>query len=377
MSKLHNFFGVISNPGEVGGDRPSRNDYGYQLLEKIDIEQFRSLLNGLSAKDLRTITDLLRIRSISANHVSTSHAKLIQTTALKLYASGSTRVMSDIIARKLETRSRELLGEHFSNPSARQITSLTDTLIEEFGQLKTKWFYGGAIDRSANATPHLLKELSSRAELSIDLYVHDDSPIELPEARPAPTEQLKISRKDKRKQDRDARALRRSQESDTRQAEKKRLEAKKKPLGVGQDLVSDTDPSSTEPIQIAKLQHRHLTRFLKASTDHEEVGMVKWAFISFQKDDPNEGKDRPVVVVAVAPRYYIVRPVYSRASRYAGWWRAVLLSDWQHAGLLHESVVGHKTQKVTKDKIRGHVGELTISDWNRICRGEVNTSYDS
>ena len=38
MSKLHNFFGVTSNPGEDGGDRPSRNDYGYQLLEKIDID---------------------------------------------------------------------------------------------------------------------------------------------------------------------------------------------------------------------------------------------------------------------------------------------------------------------------------------------------
>ena len=116
--------------------------------------------------------------------------------------------------------------------------------------------------------------------------------------------------------------------------------------------------NSDEPA--GKLQHRHLTRFLKASTAHEEVGMVKWGFISFQKDDPNEGKDRPFVIVAVAPRYYIVRPIYTRASRHAGWWRAVLLSDWQDAGLLHESVVGHKTQKITRDKVRRHVGELTI-----------------
>ena len=377
MSKLHNFFGATFDAGEVSSDRPSRNDYGYQLLEKIEIEQLRFLLNGLATKDLRTVTDRLRIRSISANHVSTNQARLVQTTALKLYASGATRLISEILTRKLDARSRDLLGVHFNNPSARHIKALTETLIEEFGPLRTKWFYGGAIDSSANATPHLLKELSSRADLSIDLYVYDDSPIELPESRPAPTEQLRISRKEKRKQDRDSRALRRSQESETRLSEKKRAEAKKRLLGNEEVQAVDSDSIPIEPIQIAKLQHRHLTRFLKASTDHEEVGMVKWGFISFQKDDPNEGKDRPFVIVAVAPRYYIVRPIYTRASRYAGWWRAVLLSDWQHAGLLHESVVGHKTQKITRDKIRGHVGELTISDWNRICRGEVNTNYDS
>ncbi|NBW91759.1 MAG: hypothetical protein EBR53_04790, partial [Actinobacteria bacterium] len=91
---------------------------------------------------------------------------------------------------------------------------------------------------------------------------------------------------------------------------------------------------------------------------------------------PDEGKVRPCVIVAVAPKYYIVRPIFSRASRYAGVWRAVQIYDWQQAGLDHESVVGHETQKIALDKIRSHIGELSLSDWNRICRGEVNAKSD-
>ena len=335
------------------------------------------LLNELSATELRTVTDLLHIRSISAGRVSTKQTRLIQTTAIRLYSSGSTRALSRILTRNLEIRSRELLGNHFDNPTAKQIKELSDSLITEFGPLKTKWFYGCAIDDSAHPTPHLLRELSARSELAIDLYVHNDSPLEFPESRPAPTEQIRISRRERRQQDKKERALRRSQESEMRLAQKQRTESKKKLRDIENQHLDEAGTDSPEPIKITKLQHRHLTRFLKATTDHPEVGTVKWGFIAFRKDDPDEGKDRPFVIVAVAPRYYIVRPIYSQASRYAGVWRAVDLHDWKIAGLPHESVVGHKTQKITRDKIRGHIGELSISDWNRICRGEVNTKYDS
>ena len=152
MSKLHSFFGATTHLNEVDKSRPSRNDYGYQILEKLEIEELRPLLNELSAKDLRTVTDLLRIRSISVNRVSAGQARLIQTTALKLFASGATRALSRLLTQKLEKRSRELLREDFDNPSARQIKELSSSLIEEFGPLKTKWFYGGAIDNLANPT---------------------------------------------------------------------------------------------------------------------------------------------------------------------------------------------------------------------------------
>jgi hypothetical protein len=112
---------------------------------------------------------------------------------------------------------------------------------------------------------------------------------------------------------------------------------------------------------------------VRAQTTHDLVGQVFWGFISYGKDDPELGKVRPCVIVAVAPKYFIVRPVFSRASRYAGSWRAVLIENWQDAGLDHESLVGHDTQKISKDKIVSRIGSLTTHDWNRICRGEVNT----
>jgi hypothetical protein len=214
--------------------------------------------------------------------------------------------------------------------------------------------------------------------LAIDLFVHDESPLEAPESRPAPTEERKVSRKEKRKSDKVARALLRKQESDARVIEKQRLLEKKR-ITEAENTADRTDSDiadNVNQIAVSKLQHGHLKRYLKASTSHAQTGQVNWGFISYGKNDPDEGKVRPCVIVAVAPRYYIVRPIFSRASRYAGVWRAVQIYDWQQAGLHHESVVGHETQKIALDKIRSHIGELSLSDWNRICRGEVNAKSD-
>lgn len=378
MRNVQKLFASASIPADNSERKPSRNDYAYQLLEKIDVEEFRALLNQLKSKDLRPIAEKLHIRLLAANRITTYNAQLVLTTTLKLYASGSVELITQMIVRPLLIKTREILGEHFENPSARKISELTEILLAEFGPIRTKLFYADAIDGMAKAKLHLLKEIASRPELAIDLFVHDESPLEAPEARPAPTEDRKVSRKEKRKSDKIARALLRKQESDARLIEKQRLLEKKQTAEV--DLVADRTSGDivTELNQIAvsKLQHGHLKRYLKASTSHAQTGQVKWGFISYGKYDPDQGKVRPCVIVAVAPRYYIVRPIFSRASRYAGVWRAVQIYDWQQAGLDHESVVGHETQKITLDKIRSHIGELSLSDWNRICRGEVNAKSD-
>ena len=378
MRNVQKLFASASIPTDNSERKPSRNDYAYQLLEKIDVEEFRALLNQLKSKDLRPIAEKLHIRLLAANRITTYNAQLVLTATLKLYASGSVELITQMIVRPLLVKTREILGEHFENPSARKISELTEILLAEFGPIRTKLFYADAIDGMAKAKPHLLKEIASRPELAIDLFVHDESPLEAPEARPAPTEDRKVSRKEKRKLDKVARALMRKQESDARLIEKQRLLEKKQIAEV--ELVADRTSGDTvaelNQIAVSKLQHDHLKRYLKASTSHAQTGQVKWGFISYGKNDPDEGKVRPCVIVAVAPRYYIVRPVFSRASRYAGVWRAVQIYDWQQAGLNHESVVGHETQKIALEKIRSHIGELSLSDWNRICRGEVNAKSD-
>lgn len=378
MRNVQKLFASASILEDNSERKPSRNNYAHQLLEKIDIEEFRTLLNQLKSKDLRPIAEKLHIRLLAANRITTYNAQLVLTATLKLYASGSVELITQMIVRPLLMKTREILGEHFENPSARKISELTEILLAEFGPIRTKLFYADAIDGMAKAKPHLLKEIASRPELAIDLFVHDESPLEAPEARPAPTEDRKVSRKEKRKSDKAARALMRKQESDARLIEKQRLLEKKQTSEVkivavrtSSDIVAELNQ-----IVVSKLQHGHLKRYLKASTSHPQTGQVKWGFISYGKNDPDEGKIRPCVIVAVAPRYYIVRPIFSRASKYAGVWRAVQIYDWKQAGLDHESVVGYETQKIALDKIRSHIGELSLSDWNRICRGEVNAKSD-
>jgi hypothetical protein len=378
MSKIQKLFPNASIADDTTERKPSKNDYAYQLLETIEVEEFRTLLNRLKSKELRFIAERLHIRLLGANRITTYNAELVLSTTLKLYTSGSVEGVTQAIVRPLLLKTRETLGENFENPSARRISELTDILLAEFGPIRTKLFYADAIDGLAKAKPHLLKEIASRPELAIDLFVHDESPLEAPESRPAPTEERKVSRKEKRKSDKVARALLRKQETDARVIEKQRLLEKKRITeaeSIADRTVSDTAEDVSQ-IAVSKLQHGHLKRYLKASTSHAQTGQVKWGFISYGKNDPDEGKVRPCVIVAVAPRYYIVRPIFSRASRYAGVWRAVQIYDWQQAGLDHESVVGHETQKITLEKIRSHIGELSLSDWNRICRGEVNAKSD-
>ena len=378
MSKIQKLFPNASIADDTTERKPSKNDYAYQLLETIEVEEFRTLLNRLKSKELRFIAERLHIRLLGANRITTYNAELVLSTTLKLYASGSVEGVTQAIVRPLLLKTREALGENFENPSARRISELTDILLAEFGPIRTKLFYADAIDGLAKAKPHLLKELASRPELAIDLFVHDESPLEAPESRPAPTEERKVSRKEKRKSDKVARALLRKQETDARVIEKQRLLEKKR-ITEAENSADRTDSGITvdvNQIAVSRLQHGHLKRYLKASTSHAQTGQVKWGFISYGKNDPDEGKVRPCVIVAVAPRYYIVRPIFSRASRYAGVWRAVQIYDWQQAGLDHESVVGHETQKIALDKIRSHIGELSLGDWNRICRGEVNAKSD-
>lgn len=378
MSKIQKLFSNALITEDTTERKPSKNDYAYQLLETIDIEEFRTLLNRLKSKELRFIAERLHIRLLGANRITTYNAELVLSTTLRLYTTGSVEGVTQAIVRPLLLKTRETLGENFDNPSARRISELTEILLAEFGPTLTKLFYADAIDGLAKAKPHLLKEIASRPELAIELFVHDESPLEAPESRPAPTEARKESRKERRESDRVARALLRKQEKDARVFEKQRLLEKKRNTEV-EGIADRTDSDiavDVNQICVSKLQHGHLKRYLKASTGHPQTGQVKWGFISYGRNDPDEGKVRPCVIVAVAPRYYIVRPIFSRASRYAGVWRAVQIYDWEEAGLHHESVVGHETQKIALDKIRGHIGELSLSDWNRICRGEVNANSD-
>jgi len=373
MSHFRKFFQSAVPNQEPIKDGHSKNDYTYQLIEHIETEDLRKLLGGLKSKELQFVAEQLHIRPMPVNGITTYMAELVRSTSLKLFNSGSIEGLCEVISRPLLKRTREVLGESFEDPSSKSIRKLTQILIDEFGSLKTKVYYAGSIDGQANATPLLLKELAQRPELRIDLFLHDETPAEEQTPRPAPSTELKQSRKVRRASEKESRSEQRRQVLLTRKADKKRIADQQEKLKNNVTVIASPTQIPETSIEIAKLEHRHLTRYVRAQTTHDLVGQVFWGFISYGKDDPDLGKRRPCVIVAVAPKYFIVRPVFSRASRYAGSWRAVLIENWNEAGLDHESLVGHDTQKISKNKIASRIGSLTIHDWNRICRGEVNT----
>ena len=374
MSYLRRFFKSTAPDQDPIKDGHSKNDYAYQLIEHIETEDLRKLLGGLKSKELQFVAEQLHIRPMPVNGITTYMAELVRSTSLKLFNSGSIEGLCEVISRPLLKRTREVLGKSFEDPSSKSIRKLTQVLIDEFGPLKTKLYYAGSIDGQANATPLLLQELAQRPELRIDLFLHDETPAEEQTPRPAPSAELKQSRKDRRASEKEIRSEQRRQVELTRQADKKRIADQQKKLRNAVTVIaSPIQAPEASPIEITKLEHQHLSRYVRAQTTHDLVGQVFWGFVSYGKDDPELGKVRPCVIVAVGPKYFIVRPVFSRASRYAGSWRAVLIENWQDAGLDHESLVGHDTQKIPKNKIVSRIGSLTIHDWNRICRGEVNT----
>ena len=375
MKKSQKFFANTVAEQHHVIERHSRNDYTYQIIEQIELEDLRKLLNGLKSKELRVITESLRIRPLSANKVSSYNAETVRAATLRMFAAGGAVTLCQFIARPLARRTHEVLGDDYEDPSARQIRELTETLINEFGILRTKIFYAETIDGAAKATPHLLRELANRPELQVELELHNESPIDLAEPRPAPTEGQKISRKERREIDRDLRNTQRQQRVAAKDANKqlRNEQRKRQRESPGIEDTADEPVNESQKIHLTKMEHGLLRRYVKASTSHQDVGQLKWAFVSFGKNDPSEGKVRPCVIVAVAPKYYIVRPVFTNAGRYAGTWRAVLLIDWRDAGLDHESLVGHETEKIRKQDVRGDMGSLSLRDWNRVCQGEVNT----
>lgn len=193
MKISRKFFGNAVAEENTIVKRHSRNDYTYQIIEQIKIEELHKLLNGLKSKELRIVTENLHIRPLSANRVTAYNTETVRAATLRLFAAGGAVALCQLIARPLVGRTREILGDDYEDPSARQIRELTEILIEEFGPLRTKIFYAETIDGLAKATPHLLKEMASRTELQVELNLHDESPIDLAEPRPAPTEDQKVS----------------------------------------------------------------------------------------------------------------------------------------------------------------------------------------
>lgn len=352
----------------LGRRRYSKNNLAYRVLENSNLDELQLTLRRMPSEELQKIPQILPISRFKTKSISLETAEIVRTAAIRLYSSGKIEELFELICSPLHEFSKDELGDSFEDPNEEQINQLTSRLISEFGSPRTRMFYAYIIDSEARASPHLLQHIGSGKPLEIPVRLEIDAKREQPTPRPAPTETVKQSRRNRRQEDHIARNWQKSQQLKNRLLEKQRsMQARNKI--EPKNFVDAETPTLVGPsvIPMKKEIHPHISQFKEASGVHELTGRICNAFIHYN----DGGKIRPCVIIAVTPTNYVVRPLYSNAYWPAGLWRAVRLQDWIEAGLDHQSNVGVEAHmvKITESYLRG---KLSLRDWNRICLGEIN-----
>ena len=271
------------------------------------------------------------------------------------------------LQERISETAEETLGEAYEDPNEEDLARLTPVLLEKHGGLATSIYYCLIIHLNSGAAPLLEKYFAPGGIFQVR---EDDSP-SVPIVRPEPRavdEGTRLRRKERR-----AKRKKSSFATPPPAVRRRRKESRRhaKSQSLSQPVVGVGSPPM--PIQLQKLEHPHVRLNCGLSTSHELVGVIVHAFTHFEVGEPDVGgKVRPCVVIAASHDWFLVRLVFSRPRRYAGIWRSVRIEEWSTAGLKHESFVASQRRMVRRDKAVV-VGRLTIKDWNRICRGEVNS----
>ncbi len=272
------------------------------------------------------------------------------------------------LTQPISKTAEELLGASFDEPTQADLDGLTPKLVEKHGRLMTMLYYAHVIAAGNHASSMLEQYFVPNGLFE----VKEDAPkpILLPKPKVRSVDgakrELRKQRKDKRKKPFVA----------AKPAAQKKL-VKAKPKSEAKPIAKT--PAKSEPrkaIEQRRLVHPHITPGKGVSPADMSVGSVVMAYIPYKPQDPaGEGKLRPCVVIAAGPAFLLVRPIYSNPRRYAQHWRSVRLEEWRLAGLERLSYVSIQRHMVLRRR-SSQIGELSIRDWNRICRGEVNSAGD-
>jgi len=262
----------------------------------------------------------------------------------------------------------KLLGDAFSEPTQDDLDGLTPKLVRQHGRLLTMLYYArvAAGDFPASSMLEQYFEPDGLFEVKAD----DSKPIPLPKpksraADPA-TKELRKQRKTHHKK----------QVAVVKPTVRKKRVKSKPKANTDPTKLAPTTPVSRRVIEQRRLVHPHIRPGKGISATHELVGSVVMTYIAYDKTNPSgAGKSRPCVVIAAGPKYLLVRPNYSNPFSFAGQWRSVKIDEWQAAGLNHVSYVGSSKFIVARKKVT-IMGRLTVRDWNKVCRGEVNQEGD-
>jgi hypothetical protein len=295
-----------------------------------------------------------------ATHIVNACLRLRNPEHILKLVFGLTEPVSDTAER--------LLGDSFIEPTQNDLDALTPKLVRQHGRLLTVLYYARVIAGDNYASPML--EQYFQPDGLFEVRADDSKPIPLSKPKPRAvdpaTKELRKQRKIQRKKP----------VANVKPAVRKRRDKAKPRVEAKLTAKHSTKPESKNVIEQKRLGHPHIRPGNGLSVTHELVGSVVLTYIAYDKTNPAaEGKVRPCVIVAVAPKHLLVRPIYSNPHKFAGHWRSVRLDDWKKAGLMHQSFVGSNFHKVGRTKVQ-LTGHLTVRDWNKICRGEVNPEGD-
>jgi len=343
------------------------------------LDQFTVILRHATPSQLVTMFaagDKWRIREIakrvhlrySSDAVTEEQATQILNACLRLRNREYLLNLVFGLTEPVSETAEKLLGDAFSEPTQDDLDGLTPKLVRQHGRLLTMLYYVCVIagDNYASSMLERYFDPDGLFEVKAD----DSKPIPLPKPKPraaAPaTKELRKQRKTQRKK----------QVAVVKPAvRRKRVKAKPK-VESKPTAKSPTKPESKNMIVQKRLDHPHIRPGKGLSATHELVGSVALTYIAYDKSNPAaKGKVRPSVIVAVGPKHFLVRPIYSNPYRFAGHWRSVRLDDWKEAGLRGQSFVGPNKHKVARTNLQ-LTGRLSVRDWNKVCRGEVNPEGD-
>ena len=340
------------------------------------------ILKSLKSAELAIISRSIDIRLGKPKLITRTLTELCLNRVRNYGLFKEFELFSTVISKDPLSFCENRLKDSFADPSRQQINDLLPELIRKFGLLRTQFLFAACIDGEQNVAEIARDLFSTHGELAfLSIEEPSDQSVHTLLSHVVSPE-LKQSRRAKKMIEREERATAKEQQEkakeDSKHANERRQILRKMvrntvDLATIDQVTVDTAESGADfTPQIVKRLHPHISRFQDADITDANVGKIGMAFIWFTGSTRGAGKTRPVLIIAKTKKYYIVRPIYSNARRPAGSWRAVVINEWQTANLSNPSFVGDETHKIKIDRLR-IIGGLTITDWNRVCLGEVNS----
>ena len=346
-----------------GGDL-QQNQAVARVMRAMTGDEFAQFLESLSEEDARAVSTLLRARLARRGNPETNGAKL-RTKAVFGTKQMVPLGISEIAAEQLDERAREVLGDDYEDPSLQQVAQIAEVMCSEFGVPRTRLWFVCLVAKGVKAAPHIEEIAAGIDGLGLRPETAAPATSVLPSE---PDEETRESRRARRREQRAERArLRESAESSRRNNRRFTSRRDTTDAAAGPAEGDDQTSAPVQPVPRERRVHPRLGRYPKADPRHELVGGIIIAWIRFTSE-PDNGKQRPCVILAVEDRRMVVKPLYSHPRYGAGFWRAVEIVHWEAAGLNHKSWAGDEVHTVRR--FNDVIGRLHIDDWNRICLGE-------